>query len=123
MGGSCYVDGVAVEGPFAIPGSFTFDISGERTYSNDPDFVLGFTGTSFTIGEIEPPPVSGPCLFLGLLGQGLGGELARAIAHNPQYVPVDGEGSLILPVAAGTTSFETWDGSPFTVTLEGVAYD
>ncbi len=123
MGGRCIVDGGAVEGPFKIPGTFTYNISGERTYSNDPDFVLGFTGTSFAIGQIEPAPVSGPCQLLGALGQGLGGEVMRVIAHNPQFMPLESEGALILPVAAGTTSFETWSGPPFTVTLEGVAYD
>jgi hypothetical protein len=123
MGGSCYIDGAPVEGPFKIPGTFTYNISGERTYSNDPDFVLGFTGTSFTIAGIEPTPVSGPCLFLGLLGQGLGGLTMQIVAYNPQYMPLESEGALILPVAAGTTSFETWSGPPFTVTLEGVAYD
>ena len=123
MGGSCYVDGVAVEGPFAIPGSFSFDISGERTYAANPDFVLGFTGSSFRIGEPVPMPVSGPCQFLLALGQGFGGMTMQIVAYNPQYMPLESEGSLILPVAAGTTSFETWSGPPFTVTLEGVAYD
>jgi hypothetical protein len=123
MGGSCYIDGALVEGPFRIPGSFSFNISGERTYSNEPDFIFGFTGTHFQMDAIQPTPVSELCQLLGLLGQGLGGELARVIAHNPQYLPVEGEGSLILPVAAGTTSFETWSGSPFIVTLEGVTYD
>ena len=123
MGGSCYVDGVAVEGPFAIPGSFTFDISGERTYDANPDFVLGFTGSSFRIGEPVPMPVSGPCLFLVAMGQGFGGLTMQIVAYNPQYMPIDSEGSLVLPAVAGATSFETWSGPPFTVTLEGVAYD
>ena len=47
----------------------------------------------------------------------------QIVAYNPQYMPPESEGALILPVAAGTTSFETWSGPPFTVTLEGVAYD
>jgi len=123
MGGSCFVDGVAVEGPFRIPGEFSFDISGERTYSATPDFVFGFTGTHFQIDEIQPMPVSGPCLLLGALGQGLGGEVMRVIAHHPQLMPIDSEGSLVLPAVAGTTSFETWSGPPFTVTLDGVVYD
>lgn len=123
MGGSCFVDGVAVEGPFRIPGNFTFNISGERTYSANPDFVFGFTGTHFQINEPQPAPVSGPCQFLLALGQGLGGELMRLIAHNPQLMPIDSQGSLVLPAVAGTTSFETWSGPPFTVTLEGVVYD
>jgi hypothetical protein len=68
-------------------------------------------------------PVSGPCLLLGLLGQSLGGEVMRVIAHNPQLIPIDSEGSLVLPAVAGITLFETWSGPPFTVTREGVVYD